>query len=177
MKEMIFNKLENMIKDAEIEGFNIYSICEENEKLKLNDEYKSETFSYKIFKNSILLKYIVMKKVSDVIEIKYIDDIVLEKIRNKFQRVQYKEQDLYIRISINDINEIDLLEDVIKELFINQFLQYMNTEESFGCCSKYIECSDCKECVQKDIRLRFSCLYKKNLDSGKIFYGKNKNIN
>ena len=174
MKEIIFNKLEKMIKDVKIDNFNIYDVCEKSEKLKLNDEYKNNTFSYKIFKNSILLKYNVMKKISDFIEIRYINENILDSIKEKFENVQYKEYDLYIRISIDDINQIDILENEIQDSFIEMFLQYMNTEESFGCCSKYVECSDAKHCVQTDVRLRCSCMYKKNLDSGKIFYGKKK---
>lgn len=177
MKETIFNKLEEMIKDVKLENFNIYEVCEKDEKLKLDDEYKNEAFSYKIFKNNILLKYNVMKKVSDFIEIRCINDSILENVKSKFDNVQYKDSDLYIRINITDIEQIDLLKDEIKEIFIDMFLQYMNTEESFGCCSKYEECSDAKHCVHNDVRLRFSCMYKKNLDLGKIFYGKNKNVN
>ena len=177
IKEIIFDKLENMIKDVKIDNFNIYEICEKTEKLKLNDEYKNETFSYKIFNNNILLKYNVMKKVSDFIEIRCINDKIFESINNKFDNVQYKENDLYIRINLQKIDQIDLIENEIKEIFSEMFLQYMNTEESFGCCSKYIECSDAKHCVHSDVRLRFSCMYKKNLDAGKIFYGKNRNIN
>lgn len=177
MKETIFNKLEEMIKDVKIENFNIYEVCEKDEKLKLDDDYKNEAFSYKIFKNNILLKYNVMKKVSDFIEIRCINDFILENVKSKFDNVQYKDSDLYIRINITDIEQIDLLKDEIKEIFIEMFLQYMNTEESFGCCSKYEECSDAKHCVHNDVRLRFSCMYKKNLDLGKIFYGKNKNVN
>lgn len=176
MKEMIFNKLENMIKDIKVENFRIYDVCEKNEKLKLDDAYKNESFSYKIFKNNILLKYNVMKKVSDFIEIRCINESILESVKNKFNNVQYKDSDLYIRINISNIEEIDLLIEEIKEIFIEMFLQYMNTEESFGCCSKYEECSDAKHCVHNDVRLRFSCMYKKNLDAGRIFYGKNKNI-
>lgn len=177
MKKIIFNKLEEILTDVKIENFNIYEICKKDEKLKLDDKYKNGAFSYKILKNNILLKYNIMKKVSDFIEVRYINNSILENIKNKFTNVQYKENDLYIRININDINQIDIIENEIKEIFINLFLQYMNTEESFGCCSKYIECSDAKQCVHNDVRLRFSCMYKKNLDLGKIFYGKNKNIN
>lgn len=176
MKELLFNKLENMIKKVEIDNFNIYDVCEKKEKLKLNDDYKGDTFSFKIFENNILLKYNFMKKISDFIEIRYINDLILERIKEKISNVQYKENDLYIRVSIDDIDQLDVLEQEIQDIFSEMFLQYMSTAESFGCCSKYVECSDEKRCVQNDVRLRCSCIYKKNLDSGKIFYGKNKNI-
>lgn len=177
MKEIIFNKLENMLNDVKIDNFNIYDICNDKEKLSLYDEYKNDSFSYKIFKNNILLKYNVMKKVNDSIEVRCINKAVLESIKNKFANIQYKDNDLYVKINIDNIDQIDLLCNEIKEIFRIMFLQYMNTEESFGCCSRYIECSDSKHCMQDDVRLRFSCIYKKNLEAGKIFYGKNANIN
>lgn len=177
MKEILFEKLENMIKNVKIDNFNIYDVCEKKEKLKLNDEYKNDTFSYKIFENNILLKYNTMKKISDFIEIRYINENIYDRIKNKMENVQYKEGDLYIRISIDNIDQLDILEKEIQDIFIEMFLQYMNTAESFGCCSRYEECSDEKHCVQNDVRLRCSCMYKKNLDAGRIFYGKNKNVN
>ena len=81
-----------------------------------------------------------------------------------------------LRININEINELIKISDEIQEIFKMLFIEYMAKEESFGCCSKYIECSDRKHCVQENIRFRFGCSYKKNLDNNKIFYGKNKNI-
>ena len=94
MKELLFNKLENMIKKVEIDNFNIYDVCEKKEKLKLNDDYKGDTFSFKIFENNILLKYNFMKKISDFVEIRYINDLILERIKEKISNVQYKEYDL-----------------------------------------------------------------------------------
>jgi hypothetical protein len=47
----------------------------------------------------------------------------------------------------------------------------------FGCCNSFIECSDAKMCITDDRELYLGCAYRKNLESGKIFYGKNKNIN
>ncbi len=47
--------------------------------------------------------------------------------------------------------------------------------ERFGCCSRYMQCSDEKQCVNPDKIMSFACAYKNNLEAGRIFYGKNKN--
>jgi hypothetical protein len=47
--------------------------------------------------------------------------------------------------------------------------------EGFGCCSRYEQCSDERKCVNPDQLLSLACGYRKNLEKGKIFYGKNKN--
>ena len=51
-----------------------------------------------------------------------------------------------------------------------------NCSHGFGCCDKYVECSDAGKCVLTDKRLAADCSYRVNLKHGKVFYGKNKNI-
>lgn len=172
-KEEIFEILTDIIKDETIEGFKIYDICIDKEKLQYID---NNFVSYKILNNNILLRYFVMKKVDDAIEIRIINNDILKNIQEKFDNVKYKETEGYARISISDINEIKKISNEIKEIFKYLFLQYIQTEESFGCCSKYVQCSDNLACIQKDLRIRLGCLYKKNLENNRIFYGKNKNI-
>ncbi len=175
MKEELFETIEKILKNTEIDHFEIYDLCEENEKLKLQDDYKSnDIFAYKVFNNNILLKYYT-RKTGDIVEIRYLDEESLKAIQTKFKDVSYKKDDLYIRISIDNYKKISEIEEEIRKIYKSMFISYMNSEESFGCCSKYLECSDKKRCVNDNIRLRFSCQYKKNLDNGKIFYGINQN--
>lgn len=47
---------------------------------------------------------------------------------------------------------------------------------TFGCCSRYLKCSDAKECVHEDKQYAKGCAYYSNLKNGKIFYGKNRNV-
>lgn len=49
-----------------------------------------------------------------------------------------------------------------------------NLSSEFGCCSRYLECSDAKKCVNPRKELALQCYYLKNLRKGYIFYGKNK---
>ncbi len=48
--------------------------------------------------------------------------------------------------------------------------------ESFACCGRYVECSDAKKCTHPDSMIAMACAYRKNLEGGRIFYGRNKNI-
>jgi len=43
----------------------------------------------------------------------------------------------------------------------------------FGCCSRYVECSDKRICVYAFDQEYAGCGYRKNLDAGRIFYGIN----
>lgn len=47
---------------------------------------------------------------------------------------------------------------------------------SFGCCSLFEECSDAKRCIHPNRLYSTACAYRHNLENGRIFYGKNKNI-
>lgn len=48
--------------------------------------------------------------------------------------------------------------------------------KDFDCCSRYVECSNAKRCVNPSSSLAVSCGYRKILKSGRIFYGPNRNI-
>jgi len=48
--------------------------------------------------------------------------------------------------------------------------------ERFGCCEKYVACSDAKKCLHRNNFYARCCWYRQNLEAGRIFYGKNKTI-
>lgn len=50
------------------------------------------------------------------------------------------------------------------------------TPKEWDCCSRYMECSDAKTCVHPDKRAALLCGYRRILNSGRIFYGKNRNV-
>lgn len=57
-------------------------------------------------------------------------------------------------------------------LFQTETEQQDTKINSFSCCSHYRECSDAKKCIM-DIEGYEGCVYRTNLEKGKIFYGKN----
>lgn len=63
------------------------------------------------------------------------------------------------------------LPKILNEIFISCF-----SFTPFGCCSKYEDCSNAKHCLHEDQVYSMVCVYRKNLDSGRIFYGTNRNI-
>lgn len=44
--------------------------------------------------------------------------------------------------------------------------------DTFGCCSRYRACSDAGRCIIADQSYYANCSYRKNLEAGRIFYGK-----
>lgn len=66
--------------------------------------------------------------------------------------------------------------DYIKQLVEYELRTYVSKATRFACCSHFIECSDAKKCVHTNKLYACACFYKANLDAGKVFYGKNRNV-
>ena len=50
------------------------------------------------------------------------------------------------------------------------------TGVAFGCCNDFILCSDAGHCLKAKDPDYNGCQYRKNLEAGRIFYGKNRNV-
>ncbi len=71
---------------------------------------------------------------------------------------------------------IDNWLEYIDKLVGYELRVYESKAASFGCCSRFNDCSDARECVHENKLYACACSYKRHLDNGEIFYGKNKNI-
>ena len=78
----------------------------------------------------------------------------------------------YVIYSMNSVSMITYIKEVTEYTLNN----YEPKASSFSCCSRYLECSDAKRCILGNQLYSKACTYRKNLDSGKIFYGINRNI-
>ncbi|MBR2283687.1 MAG: hypothetical protein IJ874_04605 [Ruminococcus sp.] len=58
--------------------------------------------------------------------------------------------------------------------FLTDILEYyvknFEPSEKFGCCGKYRECSAAGKCLHENLFYSKACWYRKNLESGRIFY-------
>ena len=77
-----------------------------------------------------------------------------------------------IRMKKNSPN----LVEYIKQNTIYCIKGYVSKAARFGCCSQFIKCSDAKKCLHANKLYSKACIYRGNLEHGRIFYGKNKNI-
>lgn len=79
-----------------------------------------------------------------------------------------------IRFNIHNESDIDTLRFLIEDIFHS--CRNEATFDSFGCCSSFNECSDIGHCIHQNDPEYWGCQYKRNLEKGNIFYGKNKTI-
>lgn len=68
------------------------------------------------------------------------------------------------------------LVDYVEKCVRYNLKHYKSKASTFGCCSMFEECSDAKMCVHENRLYSMACSYRHNLDAGRIFYGKNRNI-
>ena len=80
----------------------------------------------------------------------------------------------YTKIFIADFSEVTNYEAFAK-CAMQVVIDRMPVE--FDCCSRYLECSDAKSCTHPDKEFSLKCGYRKILKSGRIFYGRNRNVN
>ena len=87
-----------------------------------------------------------------------------------------KADGLFTRVIFTSLeNNLDILKDLVKNI-VKIGLDNYESGSSFGCCSQFIKCSDEKKCVHENKLYSKGCQYRKNLDAGRIFYGKNRNV-
>lgn len=79
----------------------------------------------------------------------------------------------YIRLIVNKQHPIESYTNFLVMIAGETINRY---PKEWSCCSRYMECSDAKACIHPDKTLALSCGYRKILNSGRIFYGKNRNI-
>lgn len=78
-----------------------------------------------------------------------------------------------IKIKLNNHPTVDTWIDLVKSA-VQTTLELL--PKDFSCCHLYMQCSDAKHCVHQNNSLALGCFYRKQLLQGKIFYGKNRNI-
>lgn len=79
----------------------------------------------------------------------------------------------YYKILITDDHPLHSYKDFLVKAVAETVNQY---PKEWDCCSRYLACSDAKACVHPDKAFALSCGYRRILSSGRIFYGKNRNI-
>lgn len=83
-----------------------------------------------------------------------------------------KSEPNFLRIEI-DAENITAITPLVRDLVRAVIDRY---PKEFDCCSRYLECSDAKYCIQPNPDIALGCGYKRILESGTIFYGKNRNV-
>ena len=121
------------------------------------------------YKNTVIFK--VKPNVYDYVLIKsdYNEDIF-----SQYDSSTCVCKTLFTHVPTDLTNPFDTTFSALLLKIVRKILGLASYDE-FGCCSKYMQCSDDKKCLYPDDPDYMGCHYKRNLEKGRIFYGKNKN--
>lgn len=110
----------------------------------------------------------------------------LDILLNTFDNIPYPDNTSYKKLKQNGNNpqhvivsfSADSLElyPYIESVVLYRLALYRTAESTFSCCSKFNQCSDAKKCIHENKLYSTACTYRRNLESDRIFYGKNRNI-
>lgn len=78
---------------------------------------------------------------------------------------------LHFRVNIDKPSDIFKMSEQLIEIFY-----LISIPITFDICSRYMQCSDEKKCVHPDKLHAKECSYRRKLQDGIVFYGKNRNI-
>lgn len=79
----------------------------------------------------------------------------------------------YVRVTIDSAHPVESYAPFLILLVGECVNRY---PKGWSCCSRYEACSDAKVCVHPEKIFALECGYRRVLNSGRIFYGKNRNI-
>lgn len=99
---------------------------------------------------------------------------VKDKHVKSFPGLVFESKNGMSKVSLSSLSELLALADQLCTIAVDELVSH--TGEGFGCCSLYEKCSDTLRCIQPMQFFSLACAYRKNLESGRVFYGKNKNI-
>lgn len=132
---------------------------------------KNSYLNIAFFDNLFLRVECLKTKTNISIKTSLMHDVLSNELKNN---VIKKINDLWSLINAYDYDIIEILN--LHAIKIYEYCYLLQEVDYFGCCHRFTECSDNKCCTHPDKLQAKGCYYKKNLENGKIFYGKNKNI-
>lgn len=150
-----YNTPENFVKYFENSGNSSVYLVEpatnKKSQLVLNyrfKKFKGETIRYHSFavKKSIV-EFIMIPENAEI------------------RDIDSDELNTYINFQTFDENVMNFIKSVVEYYVI-----HFEPKDKFGCCSKYRECSAAGECLHNNKFYSKACWYRKNLESGNIFY-------
>ena len=136
-------------------------------KILFLDKKKDFSSVYYFEKNNLFIRIVLRNQARYI----YIPDLYIHHFPSYLLSKVKSVPDMS-RISIENYSDIlkyvtylrSMLDDMCRKL------------KDFGCCSRYLECSNATHCIHPNPRFALQCIYFYNLRDGKIFYGKNRNI-
>ena len=140
-------------------------------KLKPTKSGKSSTSGYTaVYISTFTVFRLHLRGKSDYISV---PDILVDLVPAGTPTKKVKSEEKYTRVLTDAFHPIDFYIDLLISLVGKSIERF---PKEWDCCSRYAACSDAKKCVHPDPCFALACGYRNVLNSGKIYYGKNRNV-
>ena len=96
-------------------------------------------------------------------------DLVSSDIPQKSVTSQKK----YILVTVDKSHPIEGYTELVLKILGESLNRY---PAEWSCCSRFEQCSNARVCINPDKNIALACNYRKILNSGRVFYGENRNI-
>lgn len=124
-----------------------------------------ESYSSIYFRSSLIARIRLRGKLHTL----SIPDRLADAIPSDIPVTKLASEKQFSRINFQESTATSILESAT-------LLAIERVPKEFDCCSRYMQCSDATVCIHPDPKLSMLCGYRRILKSGRIFYGKNRNI-
>ena len=94
-------------------------------------------------------------------------------VRHRHYPISKIQDDGFTRIDLSSPDDIRNYTELIMHL-LQETIDVIPAE--FDCCNSFNECSDARKCIHPNQEFAAGCGYKRILKSGRVFFGKNRNI-
>ncbi len=121
--------------------------------------------AYNVMKSKTTISFFIKEKTAENIQNDPFMDLARKTV-NGFR--EYKMDEALLHTNIPKVLQF------LKEVILYEIANYVPRAQTFGCCGKFRECSDAGRCLHANKLYACACQYKKNLLSGKVFYGQTK---
>ncbi len=191
-KKDILEMLENLIREYELPNNSLYMSDKKSQSIESNSDVISHsvciwepdypTSPHEVRSQNKLVLNIALRKVKsrpDDLELSIREAQVadlqehLPKDAEVLNQTKTGRNTGMVKIRINRTSPN--LTEYIRQNTIYCLERYESKATKFGCCSLFEKCSDAKTCLHVNKLYSKACMYRKNLEQGHIFYGKNRN--
>lgn len=116
-----------------------------------------------------------------IMNIKSLSNFELQIRKKQFEEINYPAEAKIKELKSDQVYKHIVFDQESENLYayiranVVYCVEHYTSSNSFGCCCRYEECSNAKTCLHENKLYATGCFYRKNLESGRIFYGVNRN--
>jgi hypothetical protein len=145
--------------------------CAENTEFKLNQDNLAISFFDQGGSSRSL--WVKLGKTFGRLEIKPSYCLLIDSLIDLKPKLKQLSNGRYA-LPFDDMRELASCKNIVLDIY--DYRERKAKGRLFDCCSRYMACSDARNCVHPSKEFSLSCSYRRAIKQGVIFYGVNRNV-